>query len=326
MARLNLLSVLLVAAAVFISGSDGTTVLPSVSKSAVVSAPVVTKPVVVAQPVVKRVVVPQPVVKRVVVTQPVVKRVVVTQPVMKRVVFTQPVVKRVSFFTKPVVVAPTTVVIRAVPRPVPFVNVKVVKVPTVKTVGTVGTVAATGAVATTAAAVATTDERGAKPATTATALALPATAAGSATPQFATIAAAAEGAKLSTLVAAIKAAGLVDPVSNADTTWTVFAPTDEAFAAALTKLGLTAEKLLADKDTLTKVLQYHVVPSSAALSSSLKDGLEVSTALPGKSLKINVKDGKVSVTGGDVTANVVKADVTAGKSVVHVIDAVLLPK
>lgn len=309
MARLNLLSVLLVAVAFFISGSEATWVVPSFTYTKGPSVSVA-------------------------VSKPVVRTVVVSKPVVT-------VSKPAVVVSKPVVVAPTTVV---VPAPVvktvsskpAYINVRVVKVGAVPY-----PVKATTNVATTknaAASTSTTNERGPKPAAAitlpATTAAVPKTAAtatttaattSAAAPQYATILAAAQAAKLDTLVAAIKAANLVEPVSSANTTWTVFAPTNEAFTAALTKLGLTADKLLADKDTLTKVLQFHVVPGSAALSSTLKDGLIVSTALPGKSLKINVKDGKVSVTGGDVTANVVKADVTAGKSVVHVIDAVLLP-
>jgi uncharacterized surface protein with fasciclin (FAS1) repeats len=62
----------------------------------------------------------------------------------------------------------------------------------------------------------------------------------------------------STLVAAVQAAGLVDAL-NGEGPYTVFAPTNEAFAAALEALGISAEDLLADTETLTSILLYHVV-------------------------------------------------------------------
>lgn len=146
-------------------------------------------------------------------------------------------------------------------------------------------------------------------------------------PQFPTILAAAEAGKLNTLIAAIKAAGpaLVAPVTTGTTAVTVFAPTDAAFAALLKKLGTTAEALLANKPLLTRVLQYHIVPV-VATSSQLTNGQTLPTLLTGKTLTARVGMGKVRIIGGDVTANVVMPNLTAGRSVVHVIDAVLVPK
>jgi uncharacterized surface protein with fasciclin (FAS1) repeats len=119
-----------------------------------------------------------------------------------------------------------------------------------------------------------------------------------------------------TLVAAIKAAGLVETLSGKGP-FTVFAPTDAAFAA-LPK-G-TLEKLLKpeNKATLTKILTYHVVPG-AITSKAIKTG-EVKT-VEGASVKIQVKKGQVTIDKAKVT----KADIKTSNGVIHVIDKVLLP-
>jgi uncharacterized surface protein with fasciclin (FAS1) repeats len=117
-----------------------------------------------------------------------------------------------------------------------------------------------------------------------------------------------------TLVTAVKAAGLVDTLKGPGP-FTVFAPTDAAFAK-IPKADL--DKLLADKAALTKVLTYHVVP--------------------GKVMAKDVKAGKVkTVQGGEVTiattggvtvdgAKVTATDVAADNGVIHVIDTVIMPK
>ncbi len=123
-----------------------------------------------------------------------------------------------------------------------------------------------------------------------------------------------------TLVAAVQAADLVDTLSG-EGPFTVFAPTDEAFAAALEDLDLTAEELLADTELLTAVLTYHViadeVPSSVVVTL---DGQEVET-VNGASVTISVDGDTVMVNDATVTA----VDVEASNGVVHVIDKVLLP-
>ena len=129
-----------------------------------------------------------------------------------------------------------------------------------------------------------------------------------------------------TLVAAVQAAGLVDVLSDPDAELTVFAPTNEAFDAALTELGLTAEELLADTELLTAILTYHVlegiVDSSAAIAA---DGTDVAT-LQGATIGVSVVDGGVVLTDQvDRTANVTTADVAASNGIVHVIDNVILP-
>jgi uncharacterized surface protein with fasciclin (FAS1) repeats len=123
--------------------------------------------------------------------------------------------------------------------------------------------------------------------------------------------------KFNTLAAALKAAGLVDTLKG-DGPFTVFAPTDEAFA----KLPAgTVETLLKpeNKEKLKAVLTYHVVPGKA-LSSDLKDGQSVTT-VNGKGATVKIDGGKVMV--GD--ASVVKPDVAASNGVIHVIDTVLIP-
>ena len=117
-----------------------------------------------------------------------------------------------------------------------------------------------------------------------------------------------------TLVTAVKAAGLVDTLSGKGP-FTVFAPTDEAFAA-IPKDQL--EALLADKEALQKVLTYHVV-SGKVMAADVKAG-EVPT-VQGQSIKVST-DGGVKVDA----ANVVKTDISASNGVIHVIDAVILPK
>ncbi len=124
----------------------------------------------------------------------------------------------------------------------------------------------------------------------------------------------------STLVAAIEAAGLVETLEG-EGPFTVFAPTDEAFGAALEALGITAEELLADTDTLTSILTYHVLAQEAdsQLVSTL-DGESVAT-VNGAEVNISVTDGSVMVND----ATVVSADLAADNGIVHVINAVLLP-
>ena len=116
-----------------------------------------------------------------------------------------------------------------------------------------------------------------------------------------------------TLVAAVKQAGLVDTLKGAGP-FTVFAPTDEAFAK-IPKDQLDA--LLRDKAMLAKVLTYHVVPAKV-MAQDVKAG-QVPT-VQGSSLTVSTQGG-VSVD----QANVVKTDIVADNGVIHVIDRVLIP-
>jgi uncharacterized surface protein with fasciclin (FAS1) repeats len=119
-----------------------------------------------------------------------------------------------------------------------------------------------------------------------------------------------------TLVAAVKAAGLVETLQG-NGPFTVFAPTDDAFAKLPSG---TVENLLKpeNKAQLVAILTYHVVPGKV-MASDVKT-MKAKT-VNGKELNIVVADGKVTVD----KANVVKTDVAANNGVIHVIDAVMLP-
>ncbi len=126
---------------------------------------------------------------------------------------------------------------------------------------------------------------------------------------------AASAGSFNTLVAAVKAAGLVETLKGPGP-FTIFAPTDEAFAK-IPKAKLDA--LLKDKAALTKILTYHVV-SGKVMSADVKPGA-VKT-VEGSSLIVSATAGKVMVD----KANVVKTDIVADNGVIHVIDSVIMPK
>jgi uncharacterized surface protein with fasciclin (FAS1) repeats len=122
---------------------------------------------------------------------------------------------------------------------------------------------------------------------------------------------------LSTLVAAVKAAGLVATLKG-DGPFTVFAPTNEAFA----KLPKgTVEDLLKpeNKAKLAKILSYHVI-SGKVMSKDLKNG-QMAKTVEGSEVKVTMMNGKVMINN----ANVIKADVMADNGVVHIIDTVIMP-
>jgi uncharacterized surface protein with fasciclin (FAS1) repeats len=124
-----------------------------------------------------------------------------------------------------------------------------------------------------------------------------------------------EAGSFNTLAAALEAAGLVG-VLQGEGPFTVFAPTDEAFA----KLPEgTVESLLADKEALTRVLTYHVV--AGRVTSSQVVELNQAETVAGLMAPIEVRSGDVYVAG----AKVVTADVQASNGVIHVIDSVMLP-
>ncbi len=134
----------------------------------------------------------------------------------------------------------------------------------------------------------------------------------------------------STLVAAVKAASLVETLQSAGP-FTVFAPTNAAFAklpAGIVETLLKAE----NKATLAKILTYHVVAGNldaTAVVAAIKagNGKAVVKTVSGGALTASLKDGKVILTdekGG--VATVVATDLKAGNGIVHVIDTVVLPK
>lgn len=124
----------------------------------------------------------------------------------------------------------------------------------------------------------------------------------------------------SLLVEAVAAAGLVETLSGPGP-FTVFAPTNAAFEAALAALKLTKEQLFADKALLTKVLTYHVVSGKVLAADVVKlAGQEVAT-VEGSKVKVTVEGETVKIDA----ATVVTADIEASNGVIHVIDAVLVP-
>jgi uncharacterized surface protein with fasciclin (FAS1) repeats len=122
-----------------------------------------------------------------------------------------------------------------------------------------------------------------------------------------------------TLATALTEAGLIETLKGKGP-FTVFAPTDEAFAKVPKK---DLEALLKDKKKLAAVLTYHVVAGKvmAADVVKMKDGSKVKT-VEGHEFTLGLKDGKVMVDG----ANVTKTDIETSNGVIHVIDSVIMPK
>lgn len=119
-----------------------------------------------------------------------------------------------------------------------------------------------------------------------------------------------------TLVAAVKAAGLVETLKGPGP-FTVFAPTDEAFA----KLPAgTVKSLLKDPVALKKILTYHVVAGKVMAAEVVK--MEAAPTVEGDSAKVTVKDGEVMIDN----AKVLKTDIECDNGVIHVLDTVLMPK
>jgi len=128
---------------------------------------------------------------------------------------------------------------------------------------------------------------------------------------------AASNGNFNTLVAAVTAAGLVDTLKG-DGPFTVFAPTDAAFAAL--PAGTVESLLLPEnKDTLVSILTYHVVPGAVTSDALAGQRLSVAT-VNGADVHIDGRNG-VKVEDSNVTT----ADIIASNGVIHVIDAVLLP-
>ena len=126
-----------------------------------------------------------------------------------------------------------------------------------------------------------------------------------------------EAGSFTTLVTAVQAAGLEETLRG-EGPYTVFAPTDDAFAAVPKE---TLDALLADPEgALTDVLTYHVVPGKV-MSTDLSDGMQAET-VNGETLEITIADdGTVMVND----ATVVTADIETANGVIHVIDTVLVP-
>jgi len=127
------------------------------------------------------------------------------------------------------------------------------------------------------------------------------------------------GNRFGVLLAAVEAAGLTDTLASASEI-TVFAPTDDAFAAALTYLGISANDLLGDTETLSSILTYHVVPGTYLLRD-LTSGPELET-LSGETVQLTLDGGVLAINGTPVSD---VDNLAADGVVVHAIDGVLLP-
>ncbi|MCW5633763.1 MAG: fasciclin domain-containing protein [Rubrivivax sp.] len=146
---------------------------------------------------------------------------------------------------------------------------------------------------------------------------------GSDDPPTGTLAAEASARGFTALVAAADKAGLVPALSSPTASLTVFAPTDDAFAAALAELSLSKAQLLASPD-LAGILTYHVVAGDvrAADVVALPKPAQVST-VQGSAFTV---DAALAITDGrGRTAGLAATDVVASNGVIHVIDKVLLP-
>jgi len=138
-------------------------------------------------------------------------------------------------------------------------------------------------------------------------------------------AAAAVAANLTSLVAAVTKANLTAALSDPNLVATIFAPTNEAFEKALTALGMTLDTI--PMDVLMSVLSYHVAPGYGPSWRMVADGT-AKTLLPDQTLQWTYPDkttGVPAIKAATNTANIVAANVFAGKAVIHVIDTVLLP-
>lgn len=125
-----------------------------------------------------------------------------------------------------------------------------------------------------------------------------------------------ENENFSTLVTALKEAGLVEALQG-EGPFTVFAPTNDAFNALPEG---TLESLLKDKDALKDVLLYHVVSGKVTSKEVVK--LSTAETLQGSKVSIRVEDGKVYVDNAQVTT----VDIMTSNGVIHVIDSVIVPK
>lgn len=130
--------------------------------------------------------------------------------------------------------------------------------------------------------------------------------------------------EFSTLAEAVAAADLVATLSGPGP-FTLFAPTNDAFAALLTELGLTKQQLLADKALLSAVLAYHVLPArvdAQAVAGQLGQPL---TTVHGDIFKIESSGGLKITDGRNRVATITATDIAASNGVIHVVDRVLLP-
>lgn len=131
---------------------------------------------------------------------------------------------------------------------------------------------------------------------------------------------------MSIMIDGVERAGLHNAIADPNFEATIFAPTNWAFEVALVKLRITPAQLWTDKTALTNLLSYHTIQGKAVAAADLKDGQQLTTV---SQHKLTVKVDKVAGAmiqgeGGD-TAKVLAADIRAGKTIIHVIDSVLVP-
>lgn len=126
-----------------------------------------------------------------------------------------------------------------------------------------------------------------------------------------------------TLVKALAAAGWVEPLKGAGP-FTVFAPTDEAFAK-LPKGTLDDLLKPENKDKLANILKFHVIEGKAVNGEAVGTMAESVPTVQGQKFKIMAKDGKVTIGNDVAMANVIKTDVICSNGIIHVIDTVLMP-
>ncbi|WIA13144.1 hypothetical protein OEZ85_006738 [Tetradesmus obliquus] len=130
---------------------------------------------------------------------------------------------------------------------------------------------------------------------------------------------------VSMLVNGVKRADLQAVIGDPNWEATIFCPTNRAFRAALLKLKIKITDLYTDKTALMNILSYHTVPGPALTAGQLKDGQQLTTVSQ-HTLTVHVdKVEGTSIAGASDTGKVVAADIKAGKTVIHVIDEVLLP-
>ncbi|MFN8450890.1 MAG: fasciclin domain-containing protein [Anaerolineae bacterium] len=125
--------------------------------------------------------------------------------------------------------------------------------------------------------------------------------------------------RFTSLLAAIDAAGLTDALSG-DGPYTLLAPTNDAFAASLEAMGMTAEQAMADTDTLSKIIRYHIVPGRY-LFHSLTTGATLGTALAGERVTFALDSGVFSANGIEIS----DPDNIGSNGVMHVLEGVLIP-
>ena len=130
-------------------------------------------------------------------------------------------------------------------------------------------------------------------------------------------------ANFSILVEAVQAAGLAGMLSDPNANYTVFAPTNAAFAQALAETGMTKAQLFANKPLLKKILAYHVVSSDMPMYAKNVMPGKVTTA---SNDTLVVTPQKMLMDENGRMATIIKTDIAATNGVVHVIDKVLLPK